>query len=35
VEALAHALGVDCTAFQVEDAGQAEEPPAAKKRKGK
>jgi transcriptional regulator with XRE-family HTH domain len=35
VQALARALGVSCEAFQ-EDAGQAEPPPpAAKKRKGK
>ncbi len=32
---LARALGVDCTAFQVDDAGQAEPAPAKKTRKRK
>jgi transcriptional regulator with XRE-family HTH domain len=35
VQALARALGVDCTAFQADDAGPAEATPAKKKRKGK
>ncbi len=35
VQALARALGVDCTAFQTEDAGQAEAAPAKKTRKRK
>lgn len=32
---LARALGVDCTAFQTDDTGQAEAAPAKKKGKGK
>lgn len=35
VQALARALGVDCTAFQADDADQAEAAPAKKTRKRK
>jgi transcriptional regulator with XRE-family HTH domain len=33
VQALAKALGVDCTAFQTDDGGQAEAPPKKRKKK--
>jgi transcriptional regulator with XRE-family HTH domain len=35
VQALAKALGVDCTAFQVEEAGPVEEETPVKKTRGK